>query len=100
MKGEQFELKLRGRSGVPIEYQFSQAYLKGVVRDEIRQITGSADLLDEDLDIPDVREEIKTVLGMRDLVADFQEDRVIIRAGEKDITGEYYEDYTEGRQVG
>ncbi len=97
--GEQIELDIRKRPGIPIEYQFPQKYLRGVVRDEIRQITGSADLLDEDLDVPDVRKEIKYVLSMRGLEADFREDKVVIRAGEKDDTGEYWKDYTEGRQA-
>lgn len=96
MKGKQFELNLRRKPGIPIEYQFSQNYLKGVVRKEIAQIIGSADRLVEDLDVPDVRKEIEDILSMRGLEADFQEGRVVIRADEKDTIGEYYEGYAVG----
>ncbi len=99
MKGEQFELNLRKRPGVPIEYQFSQEHLKTAVRDEIRHIIGNADRLDEDFDILDIRDKIKVALSMRGLIADFQEDRVVIRAGKRDDTGEYWKSYEE-RQVG
>ena len=98
--GKQFELNLKRKPDVPIDYQFSQDYLKGVVRKEIARITGNPDLLAGDLNIPDVKKEIKYVLSMRGLQADFQEDKIVIRVGKKDTKGEYYEGYAKRRQVG
>ncbi|MBU1018210.1 hypothetical protein KKA33_04245 [Patescibacteria group bacterium] len=97
---KQFELNFEKNANVPIRYDFPQAYLKGIVRKEIAKIAGNPDLLPDDLNIPDVRKEIQEVLEERGLKADFREDGVVIRPGEKDNTGEYYEEYEEGRQVG
>ncbi len=97
---QQFELDFKKPSGRPVEYRFGQDYLKGIVRKEVGEIIGDPDRLAEAMDVPDVRKAVQDALEPRGLKADFRDNAVIIRKGEKDITGEYYEEYEKARRAG
>ena len=96
-KGKQIEIDFNSKSTLPVKYNFPHAYLKEAVRKEIAEIIGNPDQMPRNMDTSAIRAKISNVLKSRGLQAEFKDEEVVITEGEKDITGEYYEDWERKR---